>query len=343
MKKGYLSAVVLAGGLLVSASTVAQAGLTSFLFGSPKPKATWQKCSVSGCQTAGSVTVESEYAKTRYPIVLAHGMAGFSSIGPIGYWNGISENLTQNGAQVFVAQQASFNATEVRSEQLLHQVKQILAISGASKVNLVGHSHGVLSVRYVAGVLPGNVASVTGVAGPNKGSEVFDRIEQVIEAPVVGQMLAPVISETVNAVFNFLGVASGHYYDNDSVSAVKSLTTASVAKFNEKFPAGVPGTACGSGTELVNGVRYYSWSGTSVFTNLLDPSDYLLAIPASLIPGPSDGFIPQCSSHLGTVIRDNYAFNHLDEINQVLGVVGLLQDPVATFRIQANRLKSAGL
>ncbi len=121
------------------------------------------------------------------------------------------------------------------------------------------------------------------------------------------------------------------------------LTTRGAAEFNQRFPDGVPTTACGTGTELVNGVRYYSWSGTGVLTNVLDPFDYALAATSLLIPSENDGLVPRCSSHLGTVIRDNYAFNHLDEVNQVLGLVGFLQNPVTPYRIQANRLKNQGL
>jgi len=35
-----------------------------------------------------------------------------------------------------------------------------MAITGAKKVNLIGHSHGAHAVRYAAGVMPDQVASV---------------------------------------------------------------------------------------------------------------------------------------------------------------------------------------
>lgn len=48
--------------------------------------------------------------------------------------------------------------------------------------------------------------------------------------------------------------------------------------------------------------------------------------------------------HLGQVIRDNYNMNHLDEVNQVMGLTSLFEtDPKAVFRTQANRLKNIGL
>ncbi|QER39892.1 triacylglycerol lipase [Acinetobacter suaedae] len=339
MKKKYLNAIVLTTGMLISGGSVVHAGLFSFL----SPKASWQNCDVKSCSVGGSTNVTSSYAKTKYPIVLAHGMSGFSAVGPLQYWHGITEDLVSNGANVFVTQQAAFNSSEVRGEQLLLQTKQILAISGAEKVNLVGHSHGTHSIRYVAGLMPEKVASVTAVAGPGKGSDVADAVYDFTQSPV-GPVAAPVISAGVNAFGALIGIGSGNYYDQDSLAGLWSLTTAGAAEFNQRFPAGIPTAACGSGRELEsNGVRYYSWTGISPFTNALDPFDYALTATSLLIPGDSDGLVPRCSSHLGTVIRDNYAFNHLDEVNQVLGLVGFLQNPVTPFRLQANRLKNLNL
>lgn len=338
MKKKYLSAMTLMAGMLISSGSVVHAGLFDFL----APKASWQNCDVNSCTVGGSTNVTSSYAKTKYPILLAHGMAGFSAVGPLQYWNGITEDLVGNGANVFVAQQASFNSSEVRGEQLLIQAKQVLAITGAQKINLIGHSHGTQSVRYVAGLLPNKIASVTAVGGPTKGSDVADVVYEFSKSPV-GPIAAPIIAAGVNAFFSLVGIGSGHYYEQDALAGMYSLTTRGAAEFNQRFPDGVPTTACGTGTELVNGVRYYSWSGTGVLTNVLDPFDYALTATSLLIPSENDGLVPRCSSHLGTVIRDNYAFNHLDEVNQVLGLVGFLQNPVTPYRIQANRLKNQGL
>jgi triacylglycerol lipase len=58
----------------------------------------------------------------------------------------------------------------------------------------------------------------------------------------------------------------------------------------------------------------------------------------------NDGLVGKCSSHWGKVIRDDYPWNHLDEVNQAFGLRGLFSpDPVAMYRAQANRLKSLGL
>ena len=54
-----------------------------------------------------ATTLASTYTQTKYPIVLVHGLFGFDNIGPVEYFYGIPSAL--------------------RGEQLLTQVKQILA------------------------------------------------------------------------------------------------------------------------------------------------------------------------------------------------------------------------
>lgn len=317
--------------------------------GAPALAASYQVCNASGCsnQSVSAWPWEtSTYAKTKYPIVFAHGMAGFSKIGPVDYWYGIPQNLAKNGASVYVTQEASFQSSDVRGEQLLSQVQNILAISGAAKVNLIGHSHGSQSIRYVAGVLPARIASATAVGGPNTGSPVADVIKGISEIPGLGPLAAPVISGVLNGFFTIVDIMSGQEYRQDSLAGLDSLTTANAAAFNARFPAGMPAatTPCAEGAYVANGVRYYSWSGTSHLTNALDALDLPLAATGLVIPGANDGLVGRCSSHLGQVIRDNYNMNHLDEVNQLFGLVSVFEtNPTSVFRTQANRLKNAGL
>lgn len=298
--------------------------------------------------TVTPAAAASTYAQTRYPIVLAHGMAGFDKIGPIDYWYGIPQDLSSNGAKVYLTQVASFQSSEVRGEQLLAQVQDILAISGAAKVNLIGHSHGNQSIRYVAGMIPGKIASATSVGGVTKGSPVADLIKQASELQVIGAPLTAVLSTTVNALGSIIGAVSGGSFTQDSLAGLSSLTTAGAADFNTRFPAGVPTTACGEGAYAVNGVQYFSWGGTSQLTNVLDITDAPLALTGLAFVGKSDwqndGLVGRCSNHLGKVLRDNYNMNHLDEVNQLFGLVSIFEtNPKAVFRQQANRLKLIGL
>lgn len=332
MKLALLPLVVTAG-LSVSTLSIAETS-------------TFQLCNSSGCHAnaGGSQTVSSSYAKTKYPLVFANGAAGFSSIGEFNYWYGIPQNLTTNGGNVFITHEASLDSSENRGEQLLDQVQQILAITGDSKVNLIGHSHGSQSIRYVAGVIPDQVASVTGVAGPNLGSPVADNIYTLLKTPVLGRIVSTVVSTAMDSFFTLINVSAGQYYSQDTQASLYALTSTGAAEFNKKFPQGIPTTKCGQGAAMVNGIRYYSWSGTGKLTNPLNPATPLLTATGLLISEPSDGLVPKCSSHLGMVIRDNYFQNHLDEVNQVAGLVSPFEvSPVTLYRQHANRLKVAGL
>ncbi|CAD5108753.1 triacylglycerol lipase [Zestomonas carbonaria] len=284
----------------------------------------------------------SGYTQTKYPIVLAHGMLGFDSILGVNYWYGIPSSLRSDGAKVYVTEVSQLDTSEARGEQLLDRVEEIVAISGKPKVNLIGHSHGGPTARYVASVRPDLVASITSVGSPHKGSAVADFLRQIPPGSASEAILAGIVNG-LGALINFLSGSSSTTPQN-ALGSLESLNSAGAAAFNAKFPQGVPTSACGEGAYSVNGVRYYSWSGTSPLTNILDVSDGLLGATSLLFNEPNDGLVGRCSSHLGMVIRDNYRMNHLDEVNQTFGLTSLFEtSPVTVFRQQANRLKTAGL
>lgn len=299
-------------------------------------------CSSSGgCAKNSSPWTLSTYAKTKYPIVLAHGMGGFSKIGPIDYWYGIPQDLAVNGAKVFITQVASFQSSDVRGEQLLNQVKQIRAITGAAKVNLIGHSHGGHSVRYVAAMIPSKIASVTTMATPAKGAPMADLI---VNGGTAGALGATVL-QAAGTILNYLTGGSSQGLDVNANKSLASLSTAGSAAFNVKFPQAIPATACGEGAYEVSGVKYFSFGGVKQVTNLLDPLDGAVKLVSLAFTNgeANDGFVGRCSAHVGKVVRDNYDMNHIDFMNHIFGLRALTTDPKAVYREQLNRLKMAGM
>lgn len=287
-----------------------------------------------------SAHAQAGYTQTRYPIVLVHGLFGFDSALGVDYFYGIPDALRDGGAKVYVAQVSAANSTEVRGEQLLKQVRNIMAVTGATKVNLVGHSHGGPTARYVAGVAPQLVASVTSVGGVNRGSRVADILRGVAPAGSITEAVANAAANALVGLINLLSGGTG--YPQMPTAALDSLTTKGSNAFNAKFPQAIP-TGCGSGAELVNGVRYYSWTGTLPLTNVLDASDAFLATMGLTFGEANDGLVSACSSRLGKHLGD-YRQNHLDEVNQLLGLHDWFStDPVTLYRQQANRLKQLGL
>ncbi|MBL8299765.1 MAG: triacylglycerol lipase [Rhodanobacteraceae bacterium] len=289
------------------------------------------------------VAAQSGYTQTRHPIVLVHGMLGFDSLlGVYDYWYGVPAELRAGGATVYVASLSAVNSSTARGEQLVRDLDHLRALYGHAKFNLIGHSHGGPTIRYVASVRPDLVASITSVGSPHKGSKVADGLEATLPP---GSPLRPLVAGFVDALGSFLAALSGNSDPQYALGALASLNTAGASAFNALHPQGMPSSSCGQGAAVVNGVRYYSISGTSVLTNIFDASDVLMGA-GSLFFGleANDGLVSRCSSHLGVVLRDDYGWNHLDEVNQILALRGLFaSNPVSVLRAQANRLKSAGL
>jgi len=290
--------------------------------------------------------VNSDYAKTKYPVVFVHGMAGFIRVGDVlglDYWYQILPDLARNGANTWATRVSPFNSTEVRGEQLAQQVEEILAITGSQKVNLIGHSHGGPTSRYVAGIMPTQVASVTAVGSPQKGSPVANVILSIEGTPLQG----PLVS-VVNLFSKAIVWAQGlnpKELPHDALAGGKSLTIEGSAQFNSKFPMGVGTTACGEGAYQEKGIQFYSFTGNTAVTNLLDLDSALLGTSLLINAGrDNDGLVSRCSAKFGKTIRDDYRWNHLDEVNQILGLRAIFSpDPVQVYREHTNRLKLQGL
>ncbi|MCO5367278.1 triacylglycerol lipase [Pseudomonas alliivorans] len=290
---------------------------------------------------------------TRYPLLLVPGLLGFVRLLVYPYWFGIVKALERGGATVIPVMVSGVNSTEIRGEQLLKVIEQTVRETGVAKVNLIGHSQGALTVRYVAARRPDLVASVTSVAGPNYGSELADYLERHFPPGTLGgRVVNAVIGLLAWAIVAFETGYRGPKLPMDITASHQSLTTTGVALFNRQYPQGLPEVWGGNGAELVEGVRYYSWSGilkpgvTNRGRNLIDGTNVTCRIFARTFRkerGQSDGMVGRFSSHLGTVIGDDFPLDHFDIVNQTFGLVGKGADPVRLFMEHAARLKAAGL
>lgn len=287
------------------------------------------------------------YTSTKNPIMLVHGIFGFNNFLGADYFYGVKDTLSSEGAVVYTSTVSAAGSNETRGEQLRSELRRIRAASGNPnlKFNLIGHSQGSPTVRYVAAVEPGLVASVTSVGGVNKGSKVADIVRKVAPAGTVTETVANSVGNAFAALMAFATGSSE--LPQSSIDALNSLTTPGLAKFNAKYPAGVPTSACGEGAYSVNGIKYYSWGGKQAFTNALDPMDAGISTLSLAFAGSgeeSDGLVGVCSQRLGKVISVSYKMNHLDEVNGFFGIVHLFEtNPKSLYRAHANRLQAAGL
>jgi triacylglycerol lipase len=289
-------------------------------------------------QADAEATAAPGSTATRFPIVLAHGLGGTDELfGVFEYFNGIPDALRGGGAKVFVTEVNALDGSQGRGEQLLRQVERIAGDNGG-KVNLIGHSQGGLDARFVLARRPDLLASVTTVGTPHKGSEIADFLAENVE----GGAFNAEAGEAVGAGLELLLRALTGRADQDAAAALGAITSAGAADFNRRFPAGVPSSRCGQGASTVNGVRLFSWSGTAVKTDGRDPTDLALDLASKAFDEANDGITGRCSSHFGKVIKDDFALNHFDQINQAFGLVGD-DNPVQIFIDHARRLRQAGL
>ncbi len=180
---------------------------------------------------------------TRYPLVLVPGMLGFIRLVLYPYWYGIIKALRRSGATVIAVQVSPLNSTEVRGEQLLARIDEILRETGAQKVNLFGHSQGSLTARYAAAKRPDLVASVTSVAGPNHGSELADYLAKHYPADSAKGRLLEALLRFIGWLMALLETGyRGPKLPVDIHASHQSLTTAGVALFNQRYPQGLPET-----------------------------------------------------------------------------------------------------
>jgi triacylglycerol lipase len=320
------------------------------------PSGAGTECGEDGCGGVVGICADGQYCtedghcleadgptwgRTRYPIVLAHGMLGFKKLfGAVEYFYGVSSALKKDGATVFVTQVSEAQDSTTRGEQLLAQVQQFLAQSGATKVNLIGHSQGGLDARYVAGVHPELVASITTVGSPHQGADLATYFEVHGTDATLARAFA---TGTVDGLSMMVELISGNTNPNDAWASLHALSASGARELNQRFPAGLPETPCGQGPTHAGHMAFYSWTGTSVLTNPLDTSDAWLLASSLFYSEDNDGLVGRCSSHFGRVLKDDYKMNHLDEVNQFVGFTALFEvSPVDVFRDHAHRLRNAG-
>ena len=287
-----------------------------------------------------------------------------NAFGILDYWHGITDELRDEGAEVYVTNLSSLALHETRGEELLNSVEEILAITGAEKVNLMAHSQGASAARYVAALKPEWVASVSCAHCMNEGTHFAGNIDTAIED---GTILKTVGVGAFNVIFDFIEWGSAYPSDgdynndiNENQDAKALLTSASLEdynRFNALYPQAMPHVDCseinngidghaGGGDPVVNGVHYFSWGGYKEKTRVLDPLDAILVPVVKLFMPkdiPWDGLVPSCGQALGEFLRDDYRTNHYDAINQTAGMTAAFVDVPSIFVTQANRLKNTGL
>lgn len=322
----------------------------------------------------------ANYAKTEHPIVMVGGAIAFDTLDlgvfEIDYWFGITKALRDAGATVYVTNLSGLQSNAQRGDELVADLLAILADPKIEKVNLVSHSQGALAARYAAYVLPEQVASVTTVAGMNRGTHISPWARSLANRVGVrpGSLAEKVVDLIVGALFTGFEAITTPGTDGDfnsprrkwqSLLAVEEATApAKVELFNQQYPAALPTTNCmsisngrrkdvvGSGAAVVNGVHYFSMGANSnskatSFWENFDATHWAVTrlLDASLVASNDrryqwDGVVPQCGQKLGQFVGD-YFMSHLDAIGQFAGITPSYVESI--YVAHANRLKNLQL
>ena len=294
---------------------------------------------VGATSANAACTIFNTKAKTKHPVVLVHGFIGFDNIaGVVNYFYQIPGALEDACAKVYIAQVNPSQTTEFRGEELNKQLDAWKAAAPwyapIKKFNLIGHSHGGPTVRYSAATRD-DIASVSTMSGTHYGSKVADII-------LAGTTPDGGFDKLATFGLRTIGYLTGltDYKSADLKTALNALSSAGAATFNAKFPAG-------QNAEVANGQYFYSYAGNMVKTNAWDVSDAILAYtggPDYYGTEANDGLVSPREAKWGKQIDMALPWNHLDEINQVLGTIGKgAPDPKAYYVTMVNRLKSKGL
>jgi len=118
------------------------------------------------------INAQDTLCKTKYPIVLVHGIGFKDNVLIKRYWGRIPQNLRKNGATVYLANVDGLGTMENNGIQLKKMILEIVETTNCEKVNLITHSKGGVDARYMLSKLEMSdyVASVTLISNPNTGT-----------------------------------------------------------------------------------------------------------------------------------------------------------------------------
>jgi len=201
------------------------------------------------------------------------GAFGFDSLLGLDYWYGISDALREAGANVYVVNLSGLALIETRGEELRIDIENILALTGADKVNLIGHSQGAPTARHLASTSD-MVASVTSVHGLNEGTPLTEDLSDLTNG-IFGDLFVEINNQIFTNLESIATAPSDGEFNSPERGEQSTETLAFSAsyegldEFNQNFPAGMPSVDCqlinngyngntGGGGPIENGVFYYS-------------------------------------------------------------------------------------
>ncbi|MDR1105233.1 MAG: hypothetical protein LBL44_02650 [Treponema sp.] len=177
-------------------------------------------------ENLNSIRADSEICKTKYPLVMVHGIL-FRDLKFFNYWGRIPRELLRNGAKVFYGNQEAVGTIAANAEDIRKTILSVLKETGAEKVNIIAHSKGGLDARCAISTLgmAEKVASLTTICTPHRGCRFVDK------AASLPGWFYRFVADIFDAVFRKLGDRNPDFYN-----ATRQFTTASSEAFNRDTP-----------------------------------------------------------------------------------------------------------
>lgn len=162
---------------------------------------------------------------TRYPILMVHGVF-FRDFRYLNYWGRIPKELVRNGARIYYGNHQSAASVADSGAELKARILEIIAQTGAEKLNVIAHSKGGLDMRYAVSKLGMDtyVASLTTINTPHRGCVFADYLLSRIPAA---------LQQRVAAAYHAALKKAGDE-NPDFLAAVNDLTASACLAFNQE-------------------------------------------------------------------------------------------------------------
>ena len=199
---------------LVALFFIIKATITESLVESKKEKINKQRHDLKICAT-------------KYPLLLVHGVF-FRDTKYFNYWGRIPGELETNGAVIFYGNHQSASSVADSAAELKSRIIEILAETGAEKLNIIAHSKGGLDCRYAISKLGigDKVASLTTINTPHNGCLFADCLLSKIPSSIKNK-----VADTYNSTLRKFGESNP-----DFLTAVNDLTDSACKQLNTEIP-----------------------------------------------------------------------------------------------------------
>ena len=222
-------------------------------------------------------------------------------------------------------------------------VDEVLARTNAQKVHLLAHSQGGIDARVLLTDLDyaDRVASLTTISTPHRGTRIADLAGSAPDGllnpagQLLGWLVGSLEGEPPSEAAWLADESVQAAYDPDLSAAIASLSTTTMAAFNEARPdpEGVPVFSVAGVTNLLSLAHPECDGGQWQRSERVDVVDALFAASGLYLsstdggdlfdPTPNDGLVTVASARWGTFLGCIPA-DHADEIGHVLDVGNLV-------------------